>query len=98
VLRDVCPRSRPPPAAFAALRVVRESRQFTGEWAFPLAAVDCTVRRWHGEHDANAPVDGARRVVDALPDCERSVLADTDHLGALVESRERVLDRWARDA
>lgn len=78
--------------------VVRESRQFTGDWAFPLDGVDCEVRWWHGADDANSPVDGARRVADALPDCELSVLPDADHLGALVESRGDVLDRHAVDA
>jgi len=85
--------------ALAAHRagVVRESRQFTGDWTFPLSAVDAEVRWWHGEDDANVPVDGARRVANRLPDCECSVLAGVDHLGALVESRERVLDRYAPD-
>ncbi|WP_232703343.1 alpha/beta fold hydrolase [Halobacterium wangiae] len=86
--------------ALAASRagVVRESRQFTRDWAFSLECVDCEVRWWHGEDDANVPVDGARRVADALPDCEFSALADADHLGALVESREHVLARYAPDA
>lgn len=78
--------------------VVRELRQGAGDWAVGLSSVDCEVRWWHGEIDTNAPVAGARRAVSALPDAELRVLPDADHLGALVESREDVLGRYAPDA
>ncbi|MFC3477859.1 alpha/beta fold hydrolase [Halobacterium litoreum] len=75
--------------------VVRESRQFTEDWPTRPRDVDCEVRWFHGERDTNVPVAAARRTADALPDCDFRALADTDHLGALVESRGAVLDAHA---
>jgi pimeloyl-ACP methyl ester carboxylesterase len=76
---------------------VREFAQSVEDWPFDLEAVDCEVQWVHGARDDNVPLAGVRRLCEQLPDCELTVL-DTDHLGALVQSRERVLDAPAADA
>jgi pimeloyl-ACP methyl ester carboxylesterase len=83
-------------AAMAERRAgaVRESAQFTGDWDVPLSAVDCRVRWWHGTDDDNVPVAGAERVADALPDCDCRRI-DADHLGALVATKNDVLETYA---
>lgn len=73
---------------------VRESRQFTDDWPFDAGAVDCEVNWMHGTDDDNVSLGGVRRLCEQLPDCELTVL-DTDHLGALLETRERVLEASA---
>lgn len=78
--------------------VRRESRQFTDDWDVSPAAVDCPVRWWHGEHDENAPLDGAERMASALPDCDLRVVSDTDHLGTLTATRDAVTERFAQNA
>ncbi|WP_232686831.1 alpha/beta fold hydrolase [Halobacterium zhouii] len=85
--------------AFARSRAgaVREFRHARDDWDVSLASVDCRVRWWHGGDDENVPLAGARRVADALPDCDLRVLGDADHLGALVRSREGVLSQYAPD-
>mgnify|MGYP006276722211 FL=1 len=74
--------------------VVRESAQAVREWPVALRDVAADVRWLHGRDDANAPLDAARSVVDALPDATLDVL-DTDHLGVVADTRDRVLARHA---
>jgi pimeloyl-ACP methyl ester carboxylesterase len=76
---------------------VREFAQSVENWPFDPAAVDCEVRWVHGARDDNVPLAGVRRLCEQLPNCELTVL-DADHLGALVESREQVLDAQSATA
>lgn len=73
--------------------LVTESRLLAEEWDFDLGGIDVEVRLWHGDDDANAPLDGARRLTAELPDAELTVLSDTDHLNTLLDAREQVLER-----
>lgn len=77
-----------------AAGVVRESAQAVREWPVDLHDVAADVRWLHGRDDANAPLDAAESVVDALPDATLDVV-DTDHLGAVAATRDRVLARHA---
>jgi pimeloyl-ACP methyl ester carboxylesterase len=72
---------------------VTESRLSVREWDVPLAAVERPVRLWHGGRDENAPVEGARRLADRLPEAGITVFEEADHLSALLRSRSAVLDR-----
>lgn len=74
--------------------LVAESAQAVREWPVALGDVTADVRWVHGRDDANVPVEAARSVTDALPDATLD-LVDTDHLGALAETRDRVLLRHA---
>ena len=77
-----------------AAGLVRESAQAVREWPLDLQDVTADVRWLHGGDDANAPLDAARSVVDTLPHATLDVL-DTDHLGAVVATRDRALARHA---
>ncbi|MFB1063774.1 alpha/beta fold hydrolase [Natrinema sp. H-ect4] len=79
--------------AFARHRdgFVTETRLLADEWGFSPAAVDHTVRLWHGNADANAPLRGARRLSDELPNGELTVLENAGHLTALLRSRSRIV-------
>lgn len=74
---------------------VTETRLSVREWDFPLDAVGRPVRLWHGDRDANAPVEGARRLAERLPDADLTVFDDEDHLSVLLRSRSAVLDHHA---
>lgn len=76
---------------------VSEFAASTTDWSFDPEAVDCEVQWVHGARDDNVSLVGVRRLCETLPDCELTVL-DTDHLGALVESRERVLETPSADS
>ncbi|WP_239642043.1 alpha/beta fold hydrolase [Natrinema versiforme] len=70
---------------------VTETRLVTTEWGFSPSDVDHTVRLWHGDADANAPLRGARHLRDRVPDAELTVLEDAGHLTALSRSRSRIV-------
>lgn len=72
---------------------VTGSRLLAREWDFPLEAIDERVHLWYGGRDANVPAEAARRLADRLPDARLTVLAEADHLHALLESRSRILER-----
>lgn len=65
------------------------------EWDFSLDDVRRPVRVWHGGRDANAPVEGARRLADRLPNAEIRLFERDDHLSALLRSRSRILEHHA---
>jgi pimeloyl-ACP methyl ester carboxylesterase len=71
---------------------VAETRLFTDEWGFDVADVRHDVRLWHGAHDENAPLSGARDLQSALPHADLTVFDDADHLTSLLRSRIPVLD------
>ncbi|WP_255151454.1 alpha/beta fold hydrolase [Halorarius halobius] len=67
------------------------------EWDLPLDAVDAPVRLWHGDDDENAPLEGARALARQV-DGEVTVLDGADHLTALLDARDRLLDAAADPA
>jgi pimeloyl-ACP methyl ester carboxylesterase len=75
---------------------VTELRLLAAPWELPLATVDSPVRLWHGTHDANVPLEGARALRDRLPDARLHTVEDADHLRSLLRSRDRILTRHAR--
>ncbi|WP_440990899.1 alpha/beta fold hydrolase [Haloarchaeobius baliensis] len=70
---------------------VRETRLLGESWPVGPSALSMPLHCWHGERDANVPLADARRVVDAAPSAELTVL-DADHATALVDSRAALLD------
>ncbi|SFS01855.1 Pimeloyl-ACP methyl ester carboxylesterase [Halomicrobium zhouii] len=74
--------------------LVTESRLLHGEWDVSPGDVDAPVRIWHGDADANVPLDSAHRLADALPNAELTILEDADHLNALLECRTDVLSDY----
>jgi pimeloyl-ACP methyl ester carboxylesterase len=74
--------------------VVTESALLAQEWSFTPADVETRVRLWHGKRDENAPLDGAKRLADRLPNSDLQVF-ETDHLRTLLSSRQSVLERHA---
>jgi pimeloyl-ACP methyl ester carboxylesterase len=76
---------------------VTEFAALDRDWGVALETVDVPVGLWHGADDANAPVAGARRLCDRLPNADLTVLDDADHLTALLRCRSAVLARHADD-
>lgn len=70
---------------------VTETRLVTTQWGFSPSDIGHTIRLWHGDADANAPLGGARRLRERLPDGELTVLEDAGHLTALSRSRSRII-------
>jgi pimeloyl-ACP methyl ester carboxylesterase len=70
---------------------VTESRLFGSEWGISPSDVDHTVRLWHGDADANAPLRGARHLRDRLPDADLTVLEGAGHVTAVLRSRSRIV-------
>jgi len=64
-------------------------------WSVAVESTSCPVRIWHGEADANAPVEGARGLAAALPDAELTTFDDHGHLEALLAARGRVVEAVA---
>ncbi|MDS0299309.1 alpha/beta hydrolase [Halogeometricum sp. S1BR25-6] len=86
-------------AAFARHRrgFVTETRLLAHPWEFSLEDVAAPVGLWHGDEDANVPVEGARRLAAWLPEADLTVLDGADHLRSLLRSRVPVLERHATD-
>ncbi|WP_251344246.1 alpha/beta fold hydrolase [Haloplanus halophilus] len=61
------------------------------DWNVPLASVEPPVRLWHGDGDTNAPLAGARRLRDRLPDADLTVFDGADHLSTLLRARAPVV-------
>ncbi|TKX58036.1 alpha/beta hydrolase [Halorubrum sp. ASP1] len=82
-------------AAFERHRsgAVTEFRVAGGDWGIDLGAVDVPVRLWHGTADANVPIAGARRLVEALPTADLRTLDGADHLGTLLRAAPEALAR-----
>jgi pimeloyl-ACP methyl ester carboxylesterase len=76
--------------------LVTETRLLGARWDLPLADLSVPVRLWHGTDDANVPVAGACRFADELG-VSPTLLDGADHLTALLDTRERVLDRGSAD-
>jgi len=72
--------------------LVTESQLLNSEWDCSPRDVEAQVRLWHGDADANVPLDSAHRLADALPNAELTVLEDVDHLNALLRCRTDVLN------
>jgi pimeloyl-ACP methyl ester carboxylesterase len=71
----------------------REFALLAAEWDVSPEDVDVPVGLHHGDRDANAPIAGARRLADALPAGDLTVLSGADHLATLLRSPASVLAR-----
>ncbi|WP_115863856.1 alpha/beta fold hydrolase [Halorussus litoreus] len=65
-------------------------------WNVAVESASCPVRIWHGDADANAPVEGARGLAAALPDTELRTFDDHGHLETLLAAQGRVVEAVAR--
>jgi pimeloyl-ACP methyl ester carboxylesterase len=52
----------------------------TLDWDFEVADVRCRVTWWHGDHDANAPIEPVRRLVERMHAVDLRVWTDVGHL------------------
>jgi pimeloyl-ACP methyl ester carboxylesterase len=59
---------------------VDEAMALTLEWGFDVADVECSVTWWHGDHDANAPLEPVRRLTQGMGDVNLRVWAKAGHL------------------
>lgn len=71
---------------------IRELRAVGTPWPFDLRAVGQPVRLWHGECDENVPIDGVERLADRLPNATLRTVEGVDHLQALLQCREEMLE------
>ncbi len=71
---------------------VADFRLLAAPWSVTPAAIDQPVHCWHGTADANAPVEGARRLSESLYDADLTEFDDAGHLGALVAAAPRVVE------
>ncbi|WP_435175016.1 alpha/beta fold hydrolase [Halorussus sp. AFM4] len=80
--------------AFARHRsgAVTEFRNAAADWGFDVEDVEAEVRLWHGEDDANVPVEGARDLEARVPTADLRTIEGADHLGTLVRSVPEVLE------
>jgi len=74
---------------------VADFRLLAAPWSLTPASIDQPVHCWHGTADANAPVEGARRLAETLYDAEITEFDDVGHLGALVEAAPQVVESVA---
>ena len=57
-----------------------EGMALTLDWDFDVAGVRCSVTWWHGDHDANSPLDAVRRLVSRMDGVDLRVWTDVGHL------------------
>ncbi|WP_168216168.1 alpha/beta fold hydrolase [Halorussus halobius] len=60
-------------------------------WSVAVESVSHPVRVWHGEADANAPVEGAHELAGALDRAELTTFDDHGHLGTLLAARDELV-------
>lgn len=72
--------------------VVTEFRQAAADWGVAFETIETPVRFWHGDDDANVPIDGVRRFESALPTAQLTVFDDADHLQTLLRSVPALFD------
>lgn len=73
--------------------VIAESRAFGDPWTVSPESVEVPVELFHGAHDQNAPLSGARRLTEQLPDARLTVFEDADHLGVLERAASELFDQ-----
>jgi len=72
---------------------VTESRLLAQPWDVPLSDIEIPVQFWHGERDGNASPGATRTLADRIPDASFALFDGEDHVGALLRSRSRALER-----
>ncbi|WP_050023945.1 alpha/beta fold hydrolase [Halorubrum saccharovorum] len=70
---------------------VTEFGQIASDWNVDFDAIDAPVRFWHGDDDANVPIESVRRFEASLPAARLEVLDGADHLGTLLRSVPAIL-------
>jgi pimeloyl-ACP methyl ester carboxylesterase len=58
----------------------RELRLYARPWGFRLQDIQIPVHLWHGEQDISHPIDMARHLAAAIPDCRASFYPGEGHL------------------
>jgi len=79
--------------AFARYRTgaVTEFRHAATDWGVDFDAIDAPVRFWHGDRDANVPIEGVRRLASEIPTARLRALDDADHLRTLLRGVPEIL-------
>lgn len=63
-----------------------EARLFTRPWGFPLQDIAIPVTLWHGDADANSPLNTGEYLARTIPDASLTVFSDEGHFF--------ILTRW----
>lgn len=81
--------------AFARSRrgAATEFRNAATDWGVRFEEITTPVNFWHGENDANVPIDGVRRLEERIPNARLRVLDDADHLETLLRCIPDVIER-----
>lgn len=77
--------------------VAREEVLAERDWGFNLDAIPIEVGLWHGEQDANAPVDGARYLARSIPMCKARFYANEGHFSLIANRRDEVMKYLAEE-
>jgi pimeloyl-ACP methyl ester carboxylesterase len=62
-----------------ARALVQELALMHRPWGFSLGEISVPVHIWHGMLDRNAPIAGARRLADQLPDATLHISEESEH-------------------
>jgi pimeloyl-ACP methyl ester carboxylesterase len=73
-----------------------ESMAVFRDWDLALETVQTKVVWWHGQHDANAPLQAVERVTRRLPDVDLRLWEDAGHLEPYHREREILSDLLSR--
>lgn len=60
---------------------------YTQPWGFPLEAIEADIEIWHGELDAEVPLQEGQFLCDRIPNCRLHVISGKGHIipGAIGE-------------
>lgn len=68
-----------------------ESLLTVTDWGFSLQELNAPVLLWHGEADQNIPVEMARYMESAIPNCEAKFYPNEGHLSLFKKNAEEII-------
>lgn len=60
-------------------------------WGFGLDEIQSPLFLWHGEMDQNVPVQMARYLADAVPNCQAMFFPDEGHISLFKQNAEKII-------
>lgn len=84
--------------AESATGTVTDFGLFSTPWNVEVESVPCPVRFWHGDADANAPIEGTRGLTAALPQADLTTFDAHGHLETLLVARTRFVEVVSRES
>ena len=73
-----------------------ESQLTVTDWGFRLEDIQMPVLLWHGETDANIPVEMARYAAAAIPKCEAKFIPNEGHLTLFKKYAEEIISNLVK--